>query len=103
MLINPNCDLDNLGGSIFDFVYVFIVLQLSLLGSILVGLISKRENTKYMGLSIVLSLILGFIFSIVGTITGRTKFVDAAGTVAAISSIVFAFIINKIGRDSNAN
>ena len=92
-----------LGGSIFDFVYVFVVLQLSLLGSILVGLISKRENTKYMGLSIVLSLILGFIFSIVGTITGRTEFVDAAGTVAAISSIVFAFIINKIGRDSNAN
>lgn len=85
-----------LGGSIFDFVYVFIVLQLSLLGSIIVGLMSKKATIKYMSLSIILALILGFGLSIIGTIMGKTELIDVAGTVAAILSIIIAIIINNI-------
>lgn len=91
--------IDFLGGSIFDFVYVFIILQLSLLGPILVGFISKKSNSKYIWVSIVLPLIIGFSLSIIGTITGMTELVDVAGTASAISSIIFASIINNIKNE----
>ena len=89
-----------IGGGIFDFVYVLIVFQLGLLGPVLLGLISKNSlKNKLMWIPIVLSVTIGIISSIVGTVKSNSYLIDGAGGITAISSIILSllfFQLNKI-------
>jgi hypothetical protein len=88
-----------IGGSIFDFVYILIVAQLSLLGPIIIGLVCKAKDTKYMWISIVFALFLGIISSALGAIFNISALIDLAGSISALSSVLIAFIIYSISKN----
>lgn len=81
-----------LGGSIFNFVYIVILAQLSLVGPVLVGLLSSRR-IKGMWLAIVLSLLGGAIATIIGTVTNNQSLLQVAGAITAIVSLVTAIVL----------
>lgn len=84
-----------LGLSLFDFVYIVIVTQLALLGPVLVGLIVGKAG-RAMYLSIVVGLVAGFGSVIYGVSTESSAFVDGAGTIAVIGSVVSALALVQI-------
>jgi hypothetical protein len=87
-----------LGGTIFNFVYVLIVAQLSLLGPIVVGLVCKPRKVKHMWIAIALPVVLGISSNIIGAIFKISALIDAAGTISALSSVTIAFIIYLLNK-----
>lgn len=81
------------GSSIFDFVYVFTVVQLSLVGPVITGLVFCVQYVPKMWISIILSVIVGFFFNIYGNIYNISWFIDIAGTMTAMSSLVISIIL----------
>ena len=80
------------GGSVFDFVYIVIVTQLALLGSVLSSWFTARQP-RTMWLSILSGLVCGFGAVAVGVISSRQYLIDGAGTFAMASSCVAAAAI----------
>jgi hypothetical protein len=81
-----------IGANIFNFVYIFIVVQLSMLGSVLVGLIFKNRNVKHIWGSIIFGVITGVLASIYGELRTLSWLSEAAGTISAVTSTTAAFI-----------
>jgi Na+/proline symporter len=84
------------GKSTFDFVYIFIVAQLSLLGTVLVGLLSMSTNSKYIWISILVGITGGFSASILGGLFELEALSEAAGTISAVSSVLVALLCTFI-------
>jgi hypothetical protein len=82
-----------LGGNLFDFVYVLIVCQLSLIGPVIFSLIGAARRTPLMVIPILLSLVVGFGLVILAAIEGNSLFIDGAGSAAIVTSIVVSAII----------
>jgi Na+/proline symporter len=82
-----------LGTNVFSFVYIFIIAQLSLLGVVLVGLLTKRKSLYGIWISIILGAIAGICATIVGNIFNIAWLSEAAGTfttfVATVSSLIY--------------
>lgn len=85
--------LTGVGKSIFDFVYVFTVVQLSLIGPILIGLIFQPKYVPKMWISIVLSVAIGFSLNILSSICNITWISDVAGTVTIASSLIISILL----------
>lgn len=79
--------------NLFDLVYIVIVSQLSLIGPVIIGIFSKRKNIKFMWLSILAGLIMGFGASIVGGALGNKILTDGAGTFSVISSLAVSLFL----------
>ncbi|OGO87117.1 MAG: hypothetical protein A2Y24_05920 [Clostridiales bacterium GWE2_32_10] len=88
--------LKMIGGSIFDFIYILIVVQLSLFGSVIVGLMFKSRHITNMWIAIVLGVISGLGASIAGGSLGVSWLVDLAGTIATFVSTIVAVILYLI-------
>jgi len=84
-----------LGVSVFDFVYILIITQISLLGPILVALKRKRNGPVAMWLPILVAIVAGFSSAWVGTHGGDQRWADAAGSVSALSSVALAFALSR--------
>jgi hypothetical protein len=84
-----------LGGSIFDFVYIVIVVQLTLIGPVLAGLLYPRQ-VKKMWIAIVASLVVGVGMAVIGTIQNNQDMIQFAGLVTVIVSIAVSMILIKI-------
>lgn len=91
--------LSALGCDIFDFVYVFIVVQLSLLGPVLTGLLFNSIKTPFIWISIIISLIVGIGTNVLGGVWKVSWLLDAAGTITALTSALIAFIIHWIASN----
>jgi hypothetical protein len=85
--------LNAFGVSIFDFVYILIVAQLSLIGTVLVGLMFPNKNISYMWVSIIGSLFVGISANILGGVLKMDWLIDAAGTITILTSIFIAVLI----------
>jgi len=81
---------------IFDFIYILIVVQLSLFGSVIVGLMFKSRHITNMWIAIVLGVISGLGASIAGGSLGVSWLVDLAGTIATFVSTIVAVILYLI-------
>ena len=93
--------LAGFGKSIFDFVYVFTIVQLSLIGPIIVGLAFQPKRISKMWVSIIISLISGFLFNILGNVYSISWLCDVAGTVTAVSSFVTSVFLLIASRNYN--
>lgn len=78
-----------LGGSIFNFVYVVIIAQLSLAGPVIMGLV-RLQRVNRMWLAIILGLLAGIGSTIIGTIQNNQNLLQAAGTLTAAVSVLTA-------------
>ncbi len=87
--------LGAIGKSVFDFVYIFIVAQLSLLGVVAVGLMSKNAMSKNMWISILVGALSGITTSICGGIYQLPALTEAAGAISAVSSVLVALILSR--------
>jgi Na+/proline symporter len=85
--------LQFLGGSIFDFVYILIIPEISVLGCVLVGLILPNKKCPLIYLSILVALPIGILCSIFAGIYGIMWLVDAAALITASVSVVCSVII----------
>lgn len=85
--------LSAVGCSIFDFVYVFTIVQLGLIGPIVIGLIFKPQNLYGMTISIVFSIAIGFMMSVYGNIYGISWFVDGAGATTVLISLLISIAL----------
>lgn len=90
--------LAGFGKSIFDFVYVFTIVQLSLIGPIVMGLVFQPRCIPKMWVSIIVSLILGFLFNILGNVYSISWLGDVAGTVTAVSSFTISGFLLFVSR-----
>jgi len=88
------------GKSTFDFVYIFIVAQLSLLGTVLVGLVFNNIKSNYIWISILVGIASGFSASVLGGMFELSILSEAAGTISAVSSVLIAllFIFTRVIR-----
>ncbi len=91
--------LAGFGKSIFDFVYVFTIVQLSLIGPIIIGLVFQPRCIPRMWISIVISMTLGFLFNILGNVYSISWLGDVAGTVTAISSFAISGLLLIVSRN----
>jgi hypothetical protein len=92
-----NYVLQALGGSIFDLVYVVILVQLSLIGPVIIGLL-RTKHVKKMWLAIIISLLSGIVTTIIGITNNDQNLLQAAGTVTTAVSIVLGIILHKRSR-----
>ncbi|SEH97652.1 hypothetical protein [Akkermansia glycaniphila] len=90
--------LNILGINIFDFVYIFIVIQLSLLGPVLVGLLFKFRNIQFIWVSIVISCVVGISANVFGGLWKISWLLDAAGTITTLTSILVAFSMYWVAK-----
>ena len=91
--------LNSVGRSIFDFVYIFTVVQLSLAGPILIGLTLKPKFIPLMWLSIVIALIMGLGLSFFGGIYGAAWIMDASGFITLCTSLLSSIIIYFLNKN----
>ena len=91
--------LAGFGKSIFDFVYVFTIVQLSLIGPIIMGLVFQPKYIPRMWVSIIISLILGFLLNILGNAYSISWLCDIAGTVTAVSSFAISGFLLIVSRN----
>ncbi|MBP9797572.1 hypothetical protein KBC70_00300 [Candidatus Woesebacteria bacterium] len=83
--------LDAFEVNMFDFLYIIVISQLSLIGPVIVGLYTKSKKIKYMWLPIIVALIVGFGSIIIGGMTGTKGLIDGAGTFSVITSCIAAW------------
>ena len=82
---------DWLGISLFDLVYVVVVSQLSMFGSVMIGLLNRRP-TQYSGILATLSaLVAGYGLSIYGGVIGNSDMVNGAPLLSLILSFAVAW------------
>jgi hypothetical protein len=89
--------LNLIGANIFDFVYIFIIVQLSLLGPVLVGLLSKNETVRYIWCSIIFGIAAGIFASVGGEVLNLSWLSEAAGAISAITSTLVAVLLCYCG------
>jgi hypothetical protein len=82
-----------LGGSIFNFVYIVVIAQLSLIGPVLIGLLRPSKVTSRMWLAILAGAVIGFLSSILGTVLDMATLVNGAGVFAVSASIAGAVFL----------
>jgi hypothetical protein len=87
------------GMNVFDFVYVVVIAQLSLLGPIAIGYIVDRPIVHFMWLSIVGGNVVGFGCVFLGTLKGLTFLVDGAGTFTLLTSLLLALSLFVVQKD----
>lgn len=86
-----------LGGSIFNFVYIVIIPQLSLVGPVLIALRSQSHGYRRSGMWIVIlsSCAIGLLCSIVGSAIRNSLLVDGAGAVTVFMSLAGAALARR--------
>lgn len=80
---------------LFSFVYVLIISQLCLFGPVILGLTSNRVPRSPMWLVLIASFVIGMLSAWWGTHGGDSRWSDAAGSITAIVSTLFALINSK--------
>lgn len=81
--------------NLFQYIYLVIISQLSLIGPIYFALATKRIKRISVVYAIILSLIIGFGFAAYGTIEGKLWATDGAGTFTIIASFIFTLLFTK--------
>lgn len=81
--------------NLFDFLYIIVISQLSLIGPVVLGLYVKGKKCRWMWIAIILALIVGFGSVAIGGFTDTKELIDGAGTFSVITSLVAAWIINR--------
>lgn len=79
------------GGNLFDFVYVVIITQLSLIGPVLVALLTDRSSRFPMWASILFAAFMGFAASAFGNSLEMSWLINGAGTITIVASVLAAF------------
>jgi hypothetical protein len=87
-----------LGGSIFNFVYIVVIAQLSLSGPVLVGLIKGSRSHSFMWLIILCSGLVGVVSSVIGSALSISVLVDGAGALTVAISIIGAAVTSVIAN-----
>lgn len=87
-----------LGGSIFNFVYVFIVAQLSLIGPVLVGLARWGDRGSRMWLPIALGFAAGMAAAASGAAFHSAGLTEGAGVLTIAVSTLVAFGLARTRR-----
>lgn len=82
--------------NLFDFLYIIVISQLSLIGPVIFGLYGKVRKNDAMWIVILLALTVGFGSVIVGGITENKMLIDGAGAFSVITSLLSAWIINRL-------
>ena len=85
--------LEGLGSSIFNFVYIFTVVQLGLIGPIIFGLVFSPKYIPKVWISIAIPIATGFLMNILGGIWGISWLSDIAGAVTATSSFAICLML----------
>ena len=99
-----NLLISAMGGGIFDFVYILIVAQLSMIGPILVGLMAKKPpKIRIMWLALVVAVVVGIFSSAFGVASGIQWLVDGAGTLTVAVSIILAVGLYFLSKRQNIN
>jgi hypothetical protein len=83
------------GGTIFDFVYIVVITQLSLLGPVVFCWV-KGRGSRWMWIAIPSGLAIGFGAAIIGVTTSRQYLVDGAGTFTILASCLTAGFIHLL-------
>ena len=78
--------------NLFDFLYIIVISQLSLIGPVVFSLYGKARKSEGMWIVILLALIVGFGSVIVGGITGNKMLIDGAGTFTVITSLAVTHV-----------
>lgn len=86
--------IQGLGGSIFNFVYIVIIAQLSLTGPVVIGLI-KPKKVQSMWLAIILGLLAGAAATVFGTLNNDQNLLQGAGTITTAVSIAVASLLKR--------
>jgi Na+/proline symporter len=82
--------------NLFDFLYIIVVSQLSLIGPVVFGLYKKVKRNERMWIAILLALIVGFGSVIIGGFTGNKVLIDGAGTFSVITSLLSAWMLSYL-------
>lgn len=90
--------LEGLGSSIFDFVYIFTIVQLGLIGPVIFGLTFSPRHIPKVWVSIAVPIAIGFLMNILGGIWGVSWLSDIAGAVTATSSFVICLMLYWIWK-----
>ena len=85
--------LGSIGKNVFDFVYIFTVAQLSLIGPILIGLVLRPQCVFNMWIGIVVSLIIGIALNVYSNLSGILWIGDMAGATTAMSSLGIGLLL----------
>lgn len=88
--------------NLFDFLYIIVISQLSLIGPVVVGLYTKGAKINSMWLAIVLALIVGFGSVLIGGFTGNKGLIDAAGTFSVVVSGIAAGVLYSLKSGKQA-
>lgn len=83
--------LELLNLSLFNFVYVVIITQLSLIGPVLYALIENKKSHVNGSVAILSALFVGFSATILGSFFNIGWIVDGAGTFTIITSVLIVF------------
>jgi hypothetical protein len=86
-----------IGGTIFDFVYIVVITQLALLGPVVFCLVG-RHGSRWMWISILSALAFGFGAAVLGVALSRQYLVDGAGTFTIVASCLTAGLIHLLAR-----
>lgn len=95
--------LTGVGKSVFDFVYVFTVVQLSLIGPVLIGLVFRPQNISKMWISVVLSVVIGFLLNILGSVYNIAWISDVAGTITVTTSTTISLLLYWHWKKKNSS
>ncbi|MFS8159289.1 MAG: hypothetical protein ACMG6E_03585 [Candidatus Roizmanbacteria bacterium] len=82
--------------NLFDFVYVIIISQLSLIGPVVVGLYTQNKRNGLMWIAIVIALIVGFGSIVLGEVTDLKYLIDGAATFSVITSLLVAWVVHRV-------
>lgn len=88
--------LNYLGKNIFDFVYVFTVVQLGLIGPILIALFKKNHyaNMSKIYISIPISIITGLLCNILGNLKHISWITEMSGAITIFVSCIMSISIS---------
>jgi hypothetical protein len=85
--------------NLFDFVYIVIITQLSLIGPVIVALTAKRQEAASMWVPICFALAVGFTCSIAGSLTQRDILINGAGSFTVATSLILAFVYHFLVQE----
>jgi Na+(H+)/acetate symporter ActP len=80
--------------NLFDFLYIIVISQLSLIGPVVFGLYGKEKKNMFMWIAIALALVVGFGSSVIGGMTGNKILIDGAGTFSVVASLMSTWMLN---------
>ncbi len=88
--------------NLFDFLYIIVISQLSLIGPVIFGLYGKVNKNDKIWIAILLALIVGFGSVVIGKMTENIVLIDGAGTFSVTTSLVMAWVLDRQGKPSIA-